>query len=121
MPEFDPRRDEDCAELAAALVGFALGVRTESILAPGRGRPAATRARHITMYVLTVGAGMSLSRVAGALRRDRSTVSYACRLIEADREDEEFDVWIEQICEGLASVILLQPAEPLQPFESLRA
>jgi len=109
--EFNPRRDEDRAYLAAALVGFALGLRVTEILSFDRGAPVHARARHIAMYIAYAGLGMSLSRVAFAFGRDRSTVARACRLVEDYREDPDFDTWIDQLALGLSSVALLVPGE----------
>lgn len=109
--EFIPGRDEDRADLAAALVGFALGLKTHQILTFERGSPVHARARHIAMYIAHAGLGMSLSRVAIAFGRDRSTVARACRLVEDSRDDPDFDTWIDQLCLGLRSVALLAPGE----------
>jgi chromosomal replication initiation ATPase DnaA len=107
VTKFDPRKDEDRAYLAAALTAFALGLRTEAILSPERGSPATARARHIAMYLTHAGLGMSLARVARAFQRDRSTIAYACHAIETDRDDDDFDIWLEQLTVGLTSVIVL--------------
>jgi chromosomal replication initiation ATPase DnaA len=109
--EFNPRRDEDRVFLAAALVGFALGLRTQNILTEDRGSPVHARARHIAMYLAYAGLGMSVTRVAEAFGRDKSTAARACRIIEDCREDPDFDTWIEQLCLGLRSVALLAPGE----------
>lgn len=47
---------------------------------------------------------MSLSRVAIAFERDRSTVAHACHRIEEQRDDPSFDAWVEALEEGLATV-----------------
>ena len=107
MSRFDPREDEDRACLAGALTAFALGLKAEDVLCGARGSPAQARARHIAMYLLRAGLGMSLSRVARAFGRDRSTVSYACQVIEDLRDDSDFDIWIEQLSVGLSSVAVL--------------
>jgi chromosomal replication initiation ATPase DnaA len=107
--EFDPHRDEDRAYLAAALVAYALGLRTGKILSHDRGRPVHARARHIAMYLAYAGLGMSLSRVSAAFRRDRSTIARACRIVEDYREDADFDTWIDQLCVGLRSVAAAAP------------
>ncbi|MEQ9506321.1 MAG: helix-turn-helix domain-containing protein [Hyphomonas sp.] len=111
MDEFNPRRDEDRAYLAAALVAYALGLKTQKILARERGAPVYARARHIAIYVAYSALGMSLSRVALAFDRDRSTVARACRLVEDYREDADFDTWVDQLIMGLRSVVLLAPGE----------
>lgn len=110
MSEFDPQKDEDRAYLAAALTAYALGLKTESILCAQRRSPAEARARHIAIYLLRTSLGMSLSRVARAFNRDRTTVAYACNLIEDCRDDSDFDIWIEQLAVGLSSVVVLDGA-----------
>lgn len=107
MPDFDPRKDEDRAYLAAALTAYALGLRTEAILSSRRRSPAEARARQIAMYLLRTALGMSLSRVARAFNRDRTTVAHGCNLVEDFRDDPDFDVWIEQLSVGLSSVVVL--------------
>lgn len=111
MAEFNPRRDEDRAYLAGALVAYALGLRVEAVLSQERGNPVHARARHIAMYLTHTACGMSLARVARAFGRDRSTISHACRIIEDYREDADFDTWIEQLSSGVQSVVLLGMAE----------
>tara|TARA_R110000787_G_scaffold78883_9_gene172281 strand:- start:1502 stop:1726 length:225 start_codon:yes stop_codon:yes gene_type:complete len=68
------------------------------------------RARHIAIYLTHVALGMSLARVARAFDRDRSTIAYACHLIEDKRDDTDFDGWLEQLLLGLSSVVLLSKA-----------
>ncbi|MDP1554450.1 MAG: helix-turn-helix domain-containing protein [Hyphomonas sp.] len=109
--DFNPQRDADRAYLAASLVGFALGLKTEKILTDERGAPVHARARHIAMYITYAGLGMSLSRVAVAFGRDRSTIARACRLVEDYREDADFDTWVDQLALGLRSVALLGAGE----------
>lgn len=106
---FNPRSERDRAYLAAALVGYALGLRTKEILSGDRGSPVHCRARHIAMYLLYAGLGLSLARVSSAFGRDRSTIARACRIVEDYREDIDFDTWIEQLCVGLRSVSLTAP------------
>ena len=49
------------------------------------------------MYVVYVGFGISLARVAVAFDRDRSTVAYACHQIEDRRDDPDFDAWLDAL------------------------
>ena len=107
MSQFDPRKDEDRAYLAGALTAYALGLKAEDVLGGTRGSSGEARARQIAMYLLRASLGMSLSRVARAFARDRSTVSYACQVIEDLRDDPDFDIWVEQLSVGLASVSML--------------
>jgi chromosomal replication initiation ATPase DnaA len=102
--DFNPDKDEDRAYLAAALVAYTLGLRTEQILNAERRSTAISRARHVAMYLVYAGMGLSLARVARAFGRDRSTVAHACRQIESLRDDDDYDLWIEQLTVGLVSV-----------------
>lgn len=56
-----------------------------------RCRPATARARQLAMYLSHVVLGRSLTEIGGAFGRDRTTVSYACALIEDLRDDPQFD------------------------------
>ncbi|MBU2605776.1 MAG: hypothetical protein KKC43_07790 [Alphaproteobacteria bacterium] len=78
------------------------------------------RARHIAIYLTHVALGMSLARVARAFGRDRSTVAYACHLIEDKRDDRDFDDWLEQLPMGLSSVVLLSKAPAVAGRSRLR-
>lgn len=99
--------DGDSARLAISLTAFALGQRAEEIMAEGRGRPAVSFARHVSMYLCHTALGMSLARVARAFEKDRSTVAHGCHLVENRRDDPDFDQWIEQLENGLHSVSTL--------------
>ncbi|MGU3574739.1 helix-turn-helix domain-containing protein [Brucellaceae bacterium C25G] len=56
-----------------------------------RGTKDIARVRQIGMYVAHTTFGMTMSMVATGFGRDRSTVMYACHLIENMRDDCEFD------------------------------
>ena len=60
-----------------------------------RGCLAAARARQIAMYLSHVVFGLSLAEIGEAFGRDRTTVSYACALIEDMRDSRDFD---EELC-----------------------
>lgn len=97
------RIDKNQARLAVSLVGYALEVKAEDILLPERGRRELVRARQIAMYLSHVAMSMSLSRVAFAFERDRSTVAHACHRIEEMRDDAQFDAWLEALENGLVT------------------
>lgn len=98
------RMDRNNAYLAVSLVGYALEIKAERILQPKRGPRDLVRARQTAMYLTHVGLGMSLSRVAAAFERDRSTVAHACHRIEEMRDERAFDVWLETLEQGLATI-----------------
>lgn len=91
---FQRRDDEAAARLAAGAASYALGVPETSILGEARGSSETAFARHVAMYLCHVGFELSLTRVAQAFGRDRSTVAHACHVIEDRREEPQFDLWI---------------------------
>jgi chromosomal replication initiation ATPase DnaA len=93
------KRAEDAAaaELAANVVSYALGVRADAIVDDARGCSQTAYARQLAMYLCHVAFELSLSRVASAFGRDRSTVAHACHAIEDRRDDDQFDHWIASL------------------------
>jgi chromosomal replication initiation ATPase DnaA len=67
------------------------------MLHPSRCRMDVVRARHIAMYLSHVALGQSLSAVGTAFGRDRTTVSYACGLIEDMRDDPKIDLELDRL------------------------
>ena len=56
-----------------------------------RCRAETARARQLAMYLSHIVLGRSLAEIGHAFGRDRTTVSYACALIEDLRDDPRFD------------------------------
>jgi len=106
------KRAEDAiaAELAANVVSYALGVRAENIVDDARGCSQTAYARQLAMYLCHVGFELSLSRVAAAFGRDRSTVAHACHAIEDRRDEEQFDHWMS----ALEAMMRAAPAPQLR-------
>ena len=50
-----------------------------------------SRVRQITMYVAHVVLRLSMTDIGRAFGRDRTTVLYACHLVEDLRDDTDFD------------------------------
>lgn len=72
---------------------------------PSRCRRGTARARQLAMYLSHVVLGHSLTQIGDAFGRDRSTVSYACAVIEDLRDDPAFDDEVsalERCLEGTA-------------------
>lgn len=74
-----------------ALVARQKNVPIQLLTHKSRSRLPAARARQLAMYLSHVMLGRNLSEVGEAFGRDRTTVSYACALIEDMREDPRFD------------------------------
>lgn len=76
------------------------------ILLPTRGRAAIALARQVAMYLAHVGCSLSLTQVGELFERDRTTVAYACHVVEERREDEEFDRAVELLEQSVRLVDL---------------
>lgn len=100
--EAELKNDIARAQLACALASYALGAEVE-LLAEARKSRRIAFARQVAMYLMHVGFGTSLVRVAGAFGRDRSTASYACHRVEDARDDPDFDSMIEGLEDALRS------------------
>ncbi|MEZ5957901.1 MAG: helix-turn-helix domain-containing protein [Hyphomonadaceae bacterium] len=102
--------DAAAAELAANVVGYALGVAPNSIVDDARGCSQTAYARQLAMYLCHVAFELSLSRVASAFGRDRSTVAHACHAIEDQRDEDQFDLWLA----SLEAMMRAAPARSLR-------
>ncbi len=117
-------RDMARAGLVVSLAGYALGVPQQELRKPTRGAASAAFARQVAMYVTHVAFEMSLSRVAAAFRRDRSTVSHACHLVEDRRDDPGFDAWMDALEQAARSAppprVELQQGRQVAPERAVR-
>jgi chromosomal replication initiation ATPase DnaA len=66
-------------------------VSVEDLFARTRGGARVAFARQVAMYLIHVVYRLSISDIAVAFGRDRSTASYACHRIEDLREDPLLD------------------------------
>jgi len=89
------------ARLTQQAVAFVFGEVMEEIAARTRRSKQAAHARQAAMYLTHIAFGMSYGRVANAFGRDRSTVAYACRVIEDRRDDQDFDAHLDTLEEFL--------------------
>lgn len=74
-----------------ALVARKKNVPSQSLTGVRRGRLPIARARQLAMYLSHVVLGRTLAEIGVVFGRDRTTVSYACALIEDMRDDPRFD------------------------------
>lgn len=88
---------------AIALVARRKNVPIRLLMHKSRSRLPAARARQLAMYLAHVVFGCTLTEIGEAFGRDRTTVSYACALIEDLREDPHFEAEVcalEQVLEA---------------------
>lgn len=110
-PEYSQRRaqDEAKARLARTLVAYAFGLSEREMDAMTRRSAPAAFGRQVAMYLAHISFELSLSRVAIAFGRDRTTVSHACHLVEDRRDDPQFDSKLD----GLDNLLRAAPAPVL--------
>ena len=82
--------DAQC-DRVIALIAQEKRVPIRLLMHRSRCRTGTARARQLAMYLCHVAVGRSLQAVGEVFGRDRTTVSYACALIEDMRDDRAFD------------------------------
>jgi chromosomal replication initiation ATPase DnaA len=88
------QRDEMSFELCEGMIDIAaalFNVSSKEIRRPGRATLGVSRVRQVAMYVSHVVLGLGMTEIGRAFGRDRTTVMYACHLIEDLRDDDDFD------------------------------
>lgn len=87
-------REERTLELCEAMIDITaalFNVSSKAIREPGRSTLGVSRVRQVAMYVAHVVLRLNMSDIGKAFGRDRTTVLYACQLIEDLRDDDDFD------------------------------
>lgn len=107
MIETSTRLQQDLARarLAQSAVAYAFDVPQQELEQPTRRSRKAAFARQAAMYLAHVAFELSLSRVALAFGRDRTTAAHACHRIEDQRDDADFD----QHMDALETCLRLAP------------
>ncbi len=91
------REDGARARLTRSLVAYAFGVEEHELDASTRRGAKIAFARQVAMYLTHIAYELSLSRVAAAFGRDRTTVAHACHLIEDCRDERAFDERLDEL------------------------
>lgn len=89
-------RDGGLADVLA-LISREKNIPIRLLVHISRCRAGTARARQVAMYLAHVAKGISLTSIGAAFGRDRTTVSYACRLIEDLRDDKQFDAELDRL------------------------
>jgi hypothetical protein len=90
--------------LVEEVTAAAFAVPVDELRAPSRRPPAAAFARQSAMYLAHVALGLRFGEIGRLFRRDRTTVAYACRLVEDRRDDpvvERVLQTLENLCDDL--------------------
>ncbi len=96
------------AQLVCAIVSIEFGVSTSDLLSASKGSAHKSFARQVAMYLMHVVFQVRVAGVGRAFGRDPSTASYACRIIEDEREDALFDHKLQVLEEFLNSAAILK-------------
>ena len=86
--------DERALELCEGMIDITaalFNVSSKEIRKPGRSNLGVSRVRQVAMYVAHVVLRLNMSDIGRAFGRDRTTVQYACHLVEDLRDDTDFD------------------------------
>ncbi len=87
--------DQSVGSLVLKLVSTLEKVKPEALLNSSRGRADICLSRQMAMYLMHTVFSCPYHRVAVFFKRDRTTISHACRLVEDLRDNEEFDKRLE--------------------------
>lgn len=94
--EPDPERRMMICDAVIDLAAAFFNVSSKQLRKPGRCVQSISRVRQIAMYISHTGLGLTMTDVGRGFCRDRTTVMHACHQIEDLRDDDEFDLIVEQ-------------------------
>lgn len=103
--------DEKVGKLVLKLVSTLEQVSQQELTSSSRGRSNVCLARQMSMYLIHTVFSVPYHRVAVFLKRDRTTISHACKLVEDLRDNEEFDKRLETMENLLVSARALGELE----------
>lgn len=92
------------------MVSKVFKVSTRDILAKSRSQAHIAFARQVAMYLTHICCGLNLTETGRLFNRDRTTVAYACNLVEDRRDETKFDLTLEFL-EKTISEFALKPRE----------
>lgn len=96
-----PEEMSAAADLVMGVTARAFGVPRESLLLKRRSTADVAFARQVAMYLLHIVFGGTYKEAGELFHRERTTVAYACSLIEDERDDAEFDRKLDLLEESL--------------------
>ena len=80
-----------------------------ALYADTRCRKTIAFARQVAMYLAHVSLSYPLKQIADHYGRDRTTVAYACRVVEDRREEEETELLLNSLESALETMMLITP------------
>lgn len=104
--------DKLLATFVNQMVASAFELSADDLMRANRGNARASRARQISIYLMHTALSFSLSKIAIIYQKDRTTVGYACRVIEDLRDGPAFDDRILELEETVKTVLKLSAYIP---------
>lgn len=95
--EYNPLPAGQNRRIVEQAVAVAFQVPLQELRAPTRRKARVAFARQVAMYLAHVACGITLTEVGVLFGRDRTTVAYACRIIEDRRDDTLFDASLDHL------------------------
>jgi hypothetical protein len=113
LPNAETLAGRRACRLAREIASAFFAVPVPAIVGPSRAIAPVCEARHVAMYLAHVVFQVSLSSIAGAFGRDRTSVAHAVRRIEDRRDDKGFDAMLTRL-EALSHAVrtALEQDEP---------
>lgn len=99
---------------ARRIVAGEFAVAEKELTAPTRARSDVAFARQVAMYLTHVVYQLAYHEVAEAFGRDRTTVAYACAVVEDARDDPEFDERLDKLEDRLKQLDRLRLGKQIQ-------
>jgi len=95
------------ARFITQMVAHSFNVDRDVIMRPERGNAQVARVRHIAIYLMHTKLSLGLKELGLVFGKDRTTMAYACRVIEDARDDLTFDARMLEFEQIVESVIAL--------------
>ena len=99
--------DRLLATFVNQMVASAFELPSDRLLRCDRGNARATRARQISIYLMHTALSFSLATISRVYNKDRTTIGYACRVIEDLRDNPAFDDRIIELENTITTVLRL--------------
>ena len=96
-PECIPINTGPARRVVEQAVATAFQVPLHELRARTRRKARVAFARQVAMYLTHVSCGITLTEVGLLFGRDRTTVAYACRIVEDRRDDTLFDASLDHL------------------------
>ncbi|NRB13410.1 MAG: hypothetical protein HRU29_03325 [Rhizobiales bacterium] len=95
------------------MVSKVFRVSTKEILAKSRSQAHVAFARQVAMYLTHICCGLNLTQTGKMFNRDRTTVAYACNLVEDKRDEIDFDLTLEILEKTICEFAFVKKGENL--------